>query len=117
MTTVKGSFAGGPVDLEHFNETPVLNLQWIGGNVLVQGRVEVTNADGDYQKVQIWLTHGYPPNVMDYFEKMMPPGHGGARTMSSDKCSIFLDWLSICLPTKSSKSVAQPIMGPLSPPG
>jgi hypothetical protein len=39
MTTMRGAYAGGPPNfpmlLEHFNETPVLQLYWIGGNVVV----------------------------------------------------------------------------------
>jgi hypothetical protein len=91
MTTVKGAYSGAAIPLGHFNETPVLNLQWIGGNVLVQGRVMITNADGDYQKTQVWLTQGYPPNTIDYVEWMMP-GTGGRDNWETGQMFYLSGW-------------------------
>jgi hypothetical protein len=81
MTTMKGAYGGGPpnfpLPLGNFNETPVLQLYWIGGNVVVQGRVKMINTDGDPQLFKVWLTHGYPRNTIDYVE-MTLPGVGAA---------------------------------------
>jgi hypothetical protein len=82
MTQAIGSYAAGPFQLSHFNETPVLNLRWFGGNGLVFGRVQFANGDGDTQKFQAWLTHGYPRNTIDYVEFQAQAGRRGFIPLS-----------------------------------
>jgi hypothetical protein len=98
MTTMKGAFAGGPpnfpLPLNNFNETPVLQLYWIGGNVVVQGRLRILNDDRDTQLFKIWLTHGYPRQTMDYVEWGMP----GTNALNENWQMVYLSGWAFDLP-------------------
>jgi hypothetical protein len=91
MTKVQGAYAKGPFHLQHFNETSVLNLKWIGGNVLVQGRLFIGNEDGDRQRFQVWLTYGHPRKTIDYIEWNLPGKFGSMVTLSGWAFSLPRD--------------------------
>jgi hypothetical protein len=74
MTTARGSWQSQVVNLDHFKDTPVLNIEnWPGGYALVTAKVLCENNDGDKQKYEVWLSHGYPQQkVMDYTSAGLP---------------------------------------------